>query len=138
MSTAQQVGFIKSELIADEAERLKILPALFGAACTDFESSVYAWLRYLSDYNGGYWNFYRLDNGGFFMAPQTDKTFELVCPNYFNGELNADAAGIVACLYTFSNMSFDERHAHLAEFFHRLRDYAAEHPDSELIFRAID
>jgi len=34
-----------------------------------------------SDYNGGYWNMYELDNGGFYMAPDSDAPFHVSCMN---------------------------------------------------------
>ncbi|MGR8998212.1 MAG: antirestriction protein [Gammaproteobacteria bacterium] len=58
------------------------------------------------DYNGSYWEFYELSNGGFYMAPRSDSKFNVSCENGFEGQLSADALGIVACLYAHSNLSF--------------------------------
>ena len=62
------------------------------------EALVFGWLDALSeDYNGGFWNFYTLTNGGFYMAPAGDKRMRLeVDGNGFSGEMSADAAGIDA------------------------------------------
>ncbi len=49
-----------------------------------------------SDYHGGYWEFYKLSNGGFYMAQDTGRKFQVFCENGFAGELSADALGITA------------------------------------------
>ena len=43
-------------------------------------------------YYGGYWDFYTLDNGGFYLAPEGDQIFQVSCDNYFTGELSAVCA----------------------------------------------
>jgi hypothetical protein len=55
------------------------------------EALVYGWLEQLSeDYTGGFWDFYTLSNGGFYMAPSGDKRFDIdVSGNGFTGELGA-------------------------------------------------
>ncbi|MCB1841848.1 MAG: antirestriction protein [Halioglobus sp.] len=62
-------------------------------------------------YTGGYWHFYVLSNGGFYMAPEGDSVFKVSCDNYFTGKLSADALGITACLYTYSHISFSQDEA---------------------------
>ncbi|OYY80603.1 MAG: antirestriction protein, partial [Methylophilales bacterium 16-45-9] len=54
-----------------------------------------------SEYNGAYWEFYSLSNGGFYMAPSSDKPYQVSCENGFEGTLSADALGITACLYAY-------------------------------------
>jgi hypothetical protein len=34
-------------------------------------------------YSGGYWEFYTLSNGGFYMAPAEDRVFHVTCDNVF-------------------------------------------------------
>lgn len=93
------------------------------------------------DYNGGFWHFHALSSAGFYMAPQSDAMFHVVCENGYEGELSADALGITACLYAYSNLSF-MRIEPLAEAcarqYHLLRDYAMDHAEVEAILRAID
>lgn len=57
------------------------LPAFFGEEhMMNGEGLVFCWLRNLSeDYNGGLWNYYTLSNGGFYMAPATEKTLSRAC-----------------------------------------------------------
>lgn len=93
------------------------------------------------EYTGGYWNFYELDNGGFYMSPDTDEPFRVDCMNGYTGTMSADAFGICVCLYAFSNLSFSDNPAFsemCAEYFHLLRDYAFEHKEVDKILRAID
>ena len=130
---------IERHIIPDDA-RLDALPEFFGRRAFIFESKVYDWMEFLSaDYRGGYWEFYRLSNNGFYMAPKTEKTFHMVNPgNYFDGELSADAAGISACCFTFSHLAFEHPDSVFAERFHQLRDFAVSHSESAKIFQLID
>ncbi|MGR8998799.1 MAG: antirestriction protein [Gammaproteobacteria bacterium] len=85
-----------------------------------------------SDYNGGYWEFYELSNGGFYMAPDSDNPFKVSCENGFEGQLSADALGITVCLYAYSLLSFTGKNGFdetCARQYHLLRDYMLEQPD---------
>ena len=62
--------------------------------------------RLSEDYGGGYWLFYTLDNGGFYMAPDSDGKFQVISPNGWEGFMSADAFGITVCLFAYSNLSF--------------------------------
>jgi len=75
-----------------------------------------------------------------YMAPDGPERMKLAWDgNGFEGEVSSDAAGIIATLFTLSHMSMAFRGAdHLAEHYHRLLDFAAEHEDSRMIFAAID
>ena len=92
-------------------------------------------------YTGGCWKFHQLSNGGFYMTPDTDKKFNLVCDAYQNGKsVSAETMGIIACLYAYSHRSFGEGKAaeQCGEMYHKLREYAYNHPDQGIIFKAID
>ena len=92
------------------------------------------------DYNGGYWQFYTLSNGGFYMAPESYIPFEVSCENGFEGSMSADALGITVCLYAYSHMSFggDEFAETCSKHYHLLREYMYEHPEVISILRAVD
>jgi hypothetical protein len=117
---------------------------LFGAAFPfTIEPRMFTTAESLShSYRGGCWEMYALSNGGFYMAPETDRTFLVCAANGFEGEMSADAFGITVCLYVFSLSSFDRRRPRLAgtcaEHFHLLREFAIEHPEAAAIFRATD
>jgi hypothetical protein len=121
-------------------ERLQILPRHFGRHMLTVEYAVYAFMRKLANqYTGGYWNYLELSNRGFYMAPQSDSRFLVaVDTNGFTGEMSADAAGITACLFALSHLSFRVRNDQIAEHFHLLRDFALEHAEASVILAAID
>jgi hypothetical protein len=94
-----------------------------------------------TEYKGGYWDLYRLSNGGFYMAPDSEKPFSVSCQNYYTGTLSGDALGIVACLYACSHLSFsrNEKIGRMyARHYHLLREYMFEHPEVAEILGAID
>jgi hypothetical protein len=125
-------------------DRVTTTAKLFGYAFPQlFEPFVYTVAREMAQtYQGGFWLYYQLSNGGFYMAPDIEGRFEVSCAmNFFNGELSADALGIVACLTAYSHLSFGKPEAFAricAEQFYLLRDYAGEHAEAEAVFRAID
>ena len=57
--------------LVPEARRLRIAAKLFGVRFPlQLEPTIYQFAEFLSgDYRGGYWHFYTLSNGGFYMAP---------------------------------------------------------------------
>ena len=92
------------------------------------------------DYKGGYWHFYAVSNGAFYMAPDSDRFFHVSCENCFEGDLSADALGITVCLYAYSHLSFSDSDfaETCARQYHWLREYMLEHPEAAAILGAID
>jgi hypothetical protein len=125
-----------------ESERLTIVDGLFGIAyMLKLEPAVFSIAEALaSEYTGGYWEFYDLSNGGFYMAPRHDTEFTVSCENGFQGKLSPDAFGISVCLYAFSELSFvgDRMAQTCAQQYHLLREYVAQHPEASVIYRTID
>jgi hypothetical protein len=123
-------------------ERVTHTARLFGFHFSlHLEPLVYATADHLSaDYQGGYWHFYRLSNGGFYMAAKADTAFQVVCENGFAGDMSADAFGLTACLYAYSRLSFSGMLIAdaCAQHYHWLRDYALDHEEAEAIIRATD
>jgi hypothetical protein len=133
-------SIILATLVPDH-QRLEFLPRHFGRLMMTFEQHVYTRLSELSrDYTGGYWNFLSLGNGGCYVAPSAPAQFQIaVQGNDFEGTMSADATGITVTLFSLSELAF--RFPHVEVFstrFHQLRDFAAEHAEASLIFRAID
>ena len=127
--------------LVPDAQRLDFLPRHFGRQMMTVEQHLYSRLSELSqDYTGGYWNFYDLSNGGCYLAPTAPDQFRFIVEgNDFEGTLSADAAGITATLFTFSEVAFRFPHVGvLSTRFQQLRDFAAAHGEAGLIFRAID
>ncbi len=96
--------------------------------------------RLAAEYKGGYWDFYALSNGGFYMAPRSTGTFSISSANGFEGQMSADALGVTACLYAYSSLSFvDSAFAETcANQYHLLREYMFEHPEVRGILAATD
>jgi Antirestriction protein len=145
MSENHVINAIEATLVADD-DRLSFLPKHLGKLMMRFESLVYSWMSRLSDdYTGGYWNFYDLSNGGFYLAPSDDKKFQVSSPNSSQGDVSADAAGIIATLFAINSIigeiAFDQKKDppdNLVDEYYLLRDYAAEHAESRKIFEIID
>lgn len=123
-----------------EFRRLSVLPRYFGHHMMVVEAAIFDALGEMCDtYQGGYWEFYELSNGAFFMAPATAEKLTLTCAgNYFQGELSAEAAGIVASLLGINRALWKFRTKQLDDRFYGLREYAIHHPESALIMAAID
>ena len=129
--------------IVPEHCRMATTNRLFGVhfpMC--LEPTIYAFADNLSeDYHGGYWEFYVLSTGGFYMAPLSDRRFHVACDNQFEGDLSADALGITVCLYSCSHLSFSGT-PRLADTcnnqYHLLREYVFEHSEARAILGAID
>jgi hypothetical protein len=130
---------IESREVAND-ERMQMLPRHFGRDMLTVEYAVYAFMRKLtSEYRGGYWTFFELSNGGFYMAPEGETTFHIsVDGNGFDGSMSADAAGITACLFALSHLSFQISNGSIANHYHQLRDFALEHAEAGAILAAID
>lgn len=125
-------------------QRLNFLPKLFPGLYIHGEIYVYKNIENIAEaYNGGFWNYYALSNGGFYMAPDMAEALHIkVAGNFFDGELSADAAGIVATLFALNRLMFQTQGTTLCDRFinnfYALRDYAAEHPEARGIYGAID
>ena len=130
-----------TQILATEVKdelRFGFTTQLFGdGACIEGERAVYQWMRRLcSSYNGGYWQFYCLSNGGYFMMPSGADSLRLVWPlNWSDEVVSPQAAGVVATLFALSEMM--ERGADDLQIqnFHLLRDFLAEHPEAGAMFR---
>ena len=129
--------------VVPEEDRLEFLPRHFGTHMLTVENYVYAqFAKLCPTYTGGYWHFYDLSNGGCYLAPSRETYPILHADNFFDATVSGDAAGIIVSLFTFSRLFFHfedyARGPRLANYFHWLRDFAADHPEAGLIFRAID
>lgn len=125
-----------------ESQRMNTVDNLFGVRyVTLFEPTVFNMAGMLAaNYDGAYWQFYTLSNGGFWMAPRASTIFAVSCQNGFDGELSGNALGLAAVLYAYSHLSFGaDAFADLcATQYHHVREYTFEHPEAKAILRAID
>lgn len=150
-------------LIVPEGNRMRYIPELFFTPMG--ESMAMDWLSLHSDYDGGYWDYFVIPEGSEvkiaphttvslkttgYIAPDFDGTYKMCIPgNYFEGEVSADAAGIITTLMILNVLSWKasemgSRYSRtcqlLVERQDALKDYISiiKHPEAHLIFRAID
>jgi hypothetical protein len=144
-SNSNPVANAITAIVVTESRRLDFLPSYFGLRLMiKGESAIYSTLENLTtNYRGGFWDYYSLSNGGFYMAPRSEEPIHFnVEGNGFSGTLSADAAGIVACLFTLNSMAFSLQNApeykSLAQHYWHLREFAESHSEASLILAAID
>ena len=120
-------------------ERLEFLPKYAGAVFLQYEHHIYNLMgAHSPDYNGGYWEFYHLSNGGFFMALASDEVLKVEQPsNYFDDTMSAEAFSIGANLYALCLFA-EQDPERFAPLFHKLRDFAIEHDEAGKILGFID
>ncbi|CAM7118598.1 Antirestriction protein KlcA [Escherichia coli] len=83
-------------LNVEECDRLSFLPYLFGLDFLYAEASVYALAKkMMPEYEGGFWHFIRLPDGGGYMMPDGDRFHLVNGENWFDRTVSADAAGII-------------------------------------------
>jgi hypothetical protein len=122
-----------------EHDRVDVLPRHFGCHMLTVERCVYNVMSQVaSAYSGGYWRFFELSNGGFYMTPPGDAYEIRIEGNGFRGCMSGDAAGIAVCLFTFSLLSFEHTTDIFSQHFYWLRDFASDHAEARMIFEAID
>ncbi|CAI2127941.1 Antirestriction protein [Serratia ficaria] len=134
---------ITASVVPDEL-RIGFWPKHFGSIpqWITLEPRIFAWMdRLCTDYHGGIWNFSTLSNGGVFMPPESEDDEKWALFNSMNGngaELTSEAAGIVACLMTYSHHACRTECDAMTEHYYRLRDYALNHPECSAIMHLID
>ena len=141
MNTQASLLTVTRELVPED-RRIDVVEQLFGTAFPlQLEPVVYGITdRITEDYNGGYWDFYTLSNGGFYMAPAENRTFHVKCQNMYEGDLSADSLGVTVSLYAYSNLSFSlsDIAREYARHYHLLREYMLGHPEVREILGATD
>lgn len=138
---------LEMKITAEMVEEKKRTSFLFGLCkgpveALHFENLVYTWMHKLCPtYSGGYWNLYRLSNGGGYMALSQRHTVTIESTNGFSFDISPDAAGIVVTLFAMSHASEVFRgkaRDNMAEQYHNLFDYVDFHPEATKIYGAID
>ena len=141
MNTHASLLAVTRELVPED-RRMDVVEKLFGTAFPlQLEPVVYGITDRMADsYEGGFWDYWSLSNGCFYMAPAEDTIFHVRCQNMYEGDLSADALGITACLYAYSNLSFSlsDIAREYARHYHLLREYMVGHPEVGEILGATD
>lgn len=150
--------------ITDPRRRLAFIPQLFLTPQGE-QMAINFMHQHCESYDGGYWNYYDVPRGisgqiegwtnicttrpvGYLAPPEG--TYRLKIPgNYFNAEMSADAAGLITTLFVLNQLSWmtsemGDKYAQACQMLvdrqDALKDYISiiKHPESHLIFRAID
>ncbi|MGF6986521.1 hypothetical protein QFZ99_006062 [Paraburkholderia atlantica] len=132
--------------LVPEQRRMDFLPAMFDRYFLPGETALFnAAACYLGGYQGGLWDFYEAGDVRYAVPIQTDRWAVSVPGNYFEGEVSADAAGIICSMFALNAMAAfaherrdGEATDFLADAYHALRRYACEHPEARAILSAID
>jgi hypothetical protein len=127
--------------LVPEDKRMSVLPEFFGfAQMLLAEGMTFDYMKTLSiDYTGGHWHYYRLSNGGFYMAPSDDKPMRVQTnSNGYEGTMSADAAGLTATLFMLNELANSLATEKLIDLYYQVRDFASEHAEITEIFKAID
>ncbi|MED7793134.1 antirestriction protein [Klebsiella aerogenes] len=136
----------RTVLNVEESDRLSFLPHLFGEDFMLAEAMVYALAsRYMPDYQGGFWHFIRLPDGGGYMMPDGDRFLVVNGENWFDRTVSADAAGIILTLLVLNRRSWthhDCGNAAMTRLFMQreaqLWDFIDTHPECNAIYAALD
>lgn len=107
--------------VIDDNERLDFIPALFFTPIAD--NMIATWLRQYLDYDVGFWNYLIILQGvggnvapdriiftttqTGYIAPEGEQRYNMCIPgNYFESEVSADVAGIIATLMIMNWLSW--------------------------------
>nr|WP_269966613.1 antirestriction protein [Klebsiella pneumoniae]VXR48181.1 Antirestriction protein [Klebsiella pneumoniae]VXZ93110.1 Antirestriction protein [Klebsiella pneumoniae] len=145
MSTELNQPAITARIIPNN-RRMAFLPRLFGARYLTGEAGVYNHARSLRRLSRRFREFVELSCGSGFMYPLSAERFTVsVSGNLFEGELSAEATGIVLTLFTLNHMiwhAHEEGYQHICDMLitqqEKLKLYADQHAEAGLIYRAID
>jgi len=131
---------IQAIVVPDDA-RLDFLPRVFGFRHIAVgEAAVYNWMQALCpSYDGGFWDFIDLSNGGFYLRWHTDAPHVAISVdgNGYIGSMSPDAASIVATMFAINELLFAGAE-HLDDAYYKLRDFALSHPESSSMLQALD
>ncbi|EAY4772597.1 antirestriction protein [Salmonella enterica] len=130
----------------EESDRLSFLPYLFGDDFMIAEMHVYALAsKMITGYEGGFWHFIRLPDGGGYMMPDGDRFHLVNSENWFDHTVSADAAGIILTSLAINRRMWTHHecgNTALTRLF-QMRDaqlwsHIEFHPECNAIYAALD
>ncbi|EMX5186779.1 antirestriction protein [Citrobacter freundii] len=129
-----------------EIGRLIFHTLLFRNYCQYANSASLIFMqRFCDKYEAGNWNYFKVGRNSGFMCPDTDEFYHFNMPNYFSGNVSAEAAGIIVTIFVLQacfNDAWEREDSDLCDHYREamdtLKDYAATTDESRSIFRAID
>ena len=127
--------------VVPDVQRSNFLPRLFGQRhFLAGEAQIFDTMRLLSpaDYHGGFWEFYEHAGEPLYLAPKSQNLFRISWHgNGYEGEVSADAVGIIATLFALSDLAITHQDPLLGDAFHRLYEFARGHAEAAEIGGAI-
>ena len=119
---------ITTSTLVAEGDRITCIEDIFGILFPmRIEPFIYSITEHISgDYNGGYWHYNTINNGGFYMYPESGEMFHVICSNGFIGDVTGEVLGVSACMYAYSHLSFSEDQqlsALCSNHYYLLREY---------------
>ncbi|WP_420720709.1 antirestriction protein [Klebsiella pneumoniae] len=101
--------------------------------------------KMMPEYQGGFWHFIRLPDGGGYMMPDGDRFHMVNGANWFDRTVSADAAGIILTSLVINRQLWlyhDSGDAGLTQLY-RMRDaqlwrHIEFHPECNAIYAALD
>ncbi|EOR7868424.1 antirestriction protein [Escherichia coli] len=143
MSDSPEV-LIKEE--TTDIGRLIFHTLLFRNYCQFANSASLVFMkRFCEKYEAGYWSYFKVGSNSGFMCPDTHEFYHFDMPNYFSGNVSAEAAGIIVTIFVLQacfNDAWEREDGDLCDHYREamdtLKDYAATTDESKSIFRAID
>ncbi|EGB40048.1 antirestriction protein [Escherichia coli H120] len=101
--------------------------------------------KMMPEYQGGFWHFIRLPDGGGYMMPDGDHFHLVNGENWFDRTVSADAAGIILTSLVINRqlwLHHDSGNAGLTHLY-RIRDaqlwsHIEFHPECNAIYAALD
>ena len=133
----------RTKLTGDK--RFGALNQRYRVAAGMFQNYLFALAaRYSPDYNGGFWDYFELSNGGFYASLAIDKSSLRVenPDNHFEGEMSPDAFSIGVNLCALSHLTFDQYPSSLVDDicrdYDRLREYMFVHEEVKKLVRFTD
>lgn len=116
------------------------------------ENMIFDFMKIIvKDYNGGFYDFYQLSNGGFYIA--TDDLSVNIKINNIEEQISGEAAGIIATVFTLEKLLFEDSldlffklgennickdYDFLQEKYLKLFQYAEEHKEWNKMKKVID
>jgi hypothetical protein len=138
--TTRRASGAQVEILRGSA-RAGFMQAAFGPWFIRGEGLVFSHMQaFCAEYSGGQWGFIKTSKACLYMRPPAplNGRYEVrVQSNGFDGQLSADAVGIVVTLYALNTLVWQGAEA-LVDPYHALREFGIDHAESSGILGAID
>lgn len=104
------------------------------------ERRIFALMRWLpDDYAGEYGEYHELSTGGVSTSPVQPERYRIVVTSHgYEGNVRAEAAGIIASLFSHGERWQLHLYVEMAGHFHLRYDYAGDRREAGEVFAAID